>query len=98
MLREVLGVRELLKELGVALVEPMPLRVYNQAVLKPLGEEGASAKAKHVDVRIKFVIHHTKEGVLVPEYRDTEHIPADVLTKAVAGPRMNELRAQAGLH
>eukprot|EP00644_Phytophthora_capsici_P013639 jgi/Phyca11/117618/e_gw1.33.162.1 len=54
MTTELLGIRQLLKELGVAYVKPMSLSVDNQAALKQLDGGSASAKAKEIDVRIKF--------------------------------------------
>eukprot|EP00644_Phytophthora_capsici_P002201 jgi/Phyca11/62804/gw1.27.513.1 len=51
MATELLGIGQLLEELGVAYAKPMPLRVDNQAALKQLDGESASAKAKHIDVR-----------------------------------------------
>ncbi|CAI5730849.1 unnamed protein product [Peronospora farinosa] len=98
MARELLGVRELLQELNLKLEEPMPLRVDNQAALKQLDGERASAKAKHIDVRIKFVGCFTKRGIIKPEYRETGSMPADILTKALAAPRLDELRQVIGLN
>ncbi|KAG3083218.1 hypothetical protein PC121_g5800 [Phytophthora cactorum] len=86
MTREILGVRELVRELGVAYVMPMPLRVDNQAALKQLEGECASVKAKHVGVKIKFVGDYTSKGVLKPEYRESEYMPADLMTKPLAAP------------
>ncbi|GMF39429.1 unnamed protein product [Phytophthora fragariaefolia] len=50
MATELLGMRELLGELGVAFNSPLSLRVDNQAALKQLSGEGSSSKAKHIDV------------------------------------------------
>jgi hypothetical protein len=67
--QELLTVRELLNQLGVALVVSMHLRVDNQAALKQqLDGEKASSKVKHIDTRIIFVVHFTKTGVLKPDY------------------------------
>ncbi|POM72691.1 Polyprotein [Phytophthora palmivora] len=52
---ELLGIRELLGELGVKHEKPKPLRVDNQAAMKQLDGETAFAKAKHIDIRVKFV-------------------------------------------
>ncbi|OWZ13989.1 polyprotein [Phytophthora megakarya] len=98
MATKLLGVRELLGELNVILKVPMALRVDNQAALKQLDGEGVSAKAKHVDVRIKFVGDYTKRGILKPEYLEDEKMPADLLTKALETPRLSTLRSKIGLH
>ncbi|CAI5703008.1 unnamed protein product [Peronospora effusa] len=70
----------------------MPLRVDNQATLKQLDGERASAKAKHIDVRIKFVGDSTKRDIIKPEYRETGSMPANILTKALSAPKLDELR------
>eukprot|EP00644_Phytophthora_capsici_P001550 jgi/Phyca11/129118/e_gw1.81.185.1 len=85
---ELLGVRQLMEELGIAYKKPMSLRVFNQAMLKQLDGDGASAKAKHIDVHIKFVGCYTQNRLLKPEYRESEHKPADLLTKALDVPRL----------
>ncbi|OWY93240.1 polyprotein [Phytophthora megakarya] len=94
---ELLGIRKLLKELGVKNLEPTPPRVDNQAALKQLDGESSSKKAKHIDVRVKFVGHHTKKVVLKPEYRERAAMPADFMTKALDAPRLAELRIEIGL-
>ncbi|GMF18948.1 unnamed protein product [Phytophthora fragariaefolia] len=93
-----LGVRELLGELRVKHEVPMALRVENQAALKQLEGEGVSAKAEHVDVRIKFVGDYTKRGAPKPEYCEGENMPADGMTKAVEAPRTVALWGIVGLH
>ncbi|KAG6613467.1 Integrase catalytic core protein [Phytophthora cinnamomi] len=95
--QELLGFRELLNELSVPLVMPMPLRVDNQPALNQLNGEKASSKAKHIDTRIKFIVHFTKTGVLPPDYCEGKSMPADVLTKALPAPRLRELRGIVGL-
>ena len=50
-----LGLRELFGEIEMPCNEPMLIYVDNQAVISKLGGDGASARSKHIDVRIKFV-------------------------------------------
>ncbi|GMF44885.1 unnamed protein product [Phytophthora fragariaefolia] len=98
MATELLGVRELVGELGIEFSSPMSLRVDNQAALKQLDGEGSSSKAKHIDVRIKFVGAYTKMGVLKLEYLEGEKMPADIFTRALEAPRLADLRVHVGLH
>ncbi|KAE8915492.1 hypothetical protein PF003_g1041 [Phytophthora fragariae] len=70
----------------------------SQAALKQLDGEGAFAKTKHIDVRIKFVGDYTKRGVLKLEYREGERMPADLISQAVEAPRSVTLRSAVGLH
>ena len=94
---QMLEVRGLLHEIGLKCEELMILYVDNHAVLKQLGGDGSSAKSKHVDMRIKFVISRVKSGVLVPLYLESYNMPADLMTKAVAAPRLEEMRNLVGL-
>ncbi|KAE8979189.1 hypothetical protein PR003_g24643 [Phytophthora rubi] len=98
MATELLNVRELLGELVITHASLMLLRVDNQAALKQLGGEGASSKAKHIDVRIKFMGALANRGVLKAEYLESEKMPADVLTTALEAPRLADLRVIVGLH
>lgn len=76
---------------------PMSLKVDNQAALmKPAGE--SSLKAKHIDVRIKFVGSYAKRGILKTEYREGSYMPSDMMTKAPHAPELEELKTLVGLH
>ncbi|KAJ8556836.1 hypothetical protein ON010_g9130 [Phytophthora cinnamomi] len=96
--QELLGVRELVTEMGILCEDPMYLRGDNQAALKQLDGEKVSSKAKHIDVRIKFMVDYTKRGVLKTEYSEGERMPADMFTKVLAAPRLKELAELVGLH
>ena len=53
---DLLDIHELLQELSLKFEESMTLRVDTQADLKRFDGEKTSAKTKHIDVRIKFVV------------------------------------------
>ncbi|KAG3002237.1 hypothetical protein PC128_g21482 [Phytophthora cactorum] len=89
--QELLEMRGVLKELEIGLVQPMELRVDNQATLVHLESEKASFKAKQIDVRIMFVMCYTKRGVLKPVYCESKLMPADLLMKVLAAPSLNGL-------
>lgn len=95
---QMLGVRELFGEFGVKGNEPMILYLDHQAALKQLGGDGPTAKSKHVDVRIKIVSSHAKNGLLMPTYLESCRMPADLMTKTVPAPRLEELRVLVGLN
>ena len=94
---EMIGIKELLGEMGISCVTPMSLKVDNQAALKLLGGE-SSSKSRHIDVRIKFVGSHAKRGILKVEYCEGSCMPADLMTKALHPPRLEELKRLVGLH
>ena len=53
--KELLGVRNLLEEVGVHVELPMSAYVDNQAAIKQLENEATSSAQKRVDVTVKFV-------------------------------------------
>ena len=87
-----IGLRELLAEFEMNCNKPMVLYENNQAAPKHLEGDGASARSKHVDVRIKFVSSHTKSGILEPRYLESCFMPANLMTKAVPAPKLEELK------
>ncbi|KAG3011883.1 hypothetical protein PC121_g15390 [Phytophthora cactorum] len=95
--QKLLGIPGMLGEFRGTFMEPMALRVDNQPALKQLDGEKASSKAKHIDIRIKFVVHYTTCGVLKPDYCESKYMPAAVLTKALAAPRLSKLQVLVGL-
>ena len=57
--RELLGTNELLSELKIQVREPMSMWIDNQAAIKQLESEKSTSSANHVDIRFKFIFHHT---------------------------------------
>jgi hypothetical protein len=90
--RELLGLRELVRELHFAVSQPMPMPMDNQAAIKQLESEASMASAKHVDIRIKFICDYARRGIVEPKYVASRLMKADLLTKAFPAPRMAELR------
>ena len=53
--REMLGLREMLREVGLEPALPMQLHVTNQPAISQIVGEASSLKSKHVDVRLQFL-------------------------------------------
>ena len=53
--REIIGLRQMLMEIGMAPVVPMLMHVDNQAAISQIEGEASSSKAKHIDVKHKFI-------------------------------------------
>ena len=94
---DMIGIKYFLVEIGIDCIMPMSLKVDNQAALKQLAQE-SSSKAKHVDVRIKFVGSYANSGNLKTEYCEGSRMLADKMTKALYAPRLEELKVLIGLH
>ena len=53
--REMLGLRELVNEVGFQVAEPMCMMMDNQDAIQQLKFEDSMASSKHVDIRSKFI-------------------------------------------
>uniref|UniRef100_A0AAV1VBX8 Integrase catalytic domain-containing protein n=1 Tax=Peronospora matthiolae TaxID=2874970 RepID=A0AAV1VBX8_9STRA len=95
--RELLGIREMLGEVGMAPELPMTLHVDNQAAIRQLDGEATSMKAKHIDVRVKFVCDFVRRGVIKAQYVHTDEQLADALTKALDAPKLAAMRKLLGV-
>ena len=92
-----LGLKELFEELGVKTKTPIVLKIDNQAAIKQLKNEASAASAKHIDVKLKFLKDFTKRGVVEPEHVSSGNMVADLLTKTLHAPRIQELCRQIEL-
>ena len=52
-----------------------------------------SLKAKHIEVRVKFVCDVARCGVVLVQYVRSEQMLADLLTKALEATKLAKLRA-----
>ena len=89
--RQLLGIREMLCKIGKPSMLPMALHVDNQAALKQLAGEASSLKAKHSDVRLKFVHDYARRGLVAAQYVRSELQLTDLLTKALDAAELAEL-------
>ncbi|OWZ11064.1 hypothetical protein PHMEG_00015963 [Phytophthora megakarya] len=89
---ELLGVVECLKEIGIKMQEPAVLHVDNKVAIAQLEGKDSSGRAKHIDTRHKFVKDFVKKRVLNVKYCETHKMRADILTKQLPAPRLQEIR------
>ncbi|CAH0483071.1 unnamed protein product [Peronospora belbahrii] len=90
--RELHGIREALTEIGVTLTLPLTMHIDNQAAIVQIAGEATSTKAKHIDVRVKYLCEQARRGIVVPVYVKSELMLADVITKALDASKLVELR------
>ena len=91
--RELLGLREMLREVGVESKRPMQLRVDNQAAIAQIAGEASSLKAKHVDVRLKFLCDYSRRGIIAAIFVRSDQMLADLFMKALDATKLSTLRA-----
>jgi hypothetical protein len=90
--QEVLWLRGLLSELGLAPQEPSVLYGDNQSTVK-VSENGVrSERTKHVDIKYHFVTDVLERGDVKLQWIPTDRQQADILTKALAPPLHAALR------
>ena len=66
--RELLGLRQLFRELGIKIAEPMNFKMDNQAAIKQRESEKNTSSAKHVDILFKFIYHYAHAQVVQPNF------------------------------
>ena len=69
----------------------------NQEAIKQIESEKSTSSAKHVDISAKFICNYAKDGIVAPRFVKSQDMMADILTKSLPAPRMEELRAMFGL-
>ncbi|OWZ18540.1 Retrotransposon protein [Phytophthora megakarya] len=79
---EMLGIAELLVEIGLKVEMPYKLHVDNQAAIKQIQGEDMSGRAKHIDVRFKFVKDLSRKKALEVNYCESKAMRADILTRS----------------
>ncbi|GMF18322.1 unnamed protein product [Phytophthora fragariaefolia] len=89
---EMLDIVELLSEIGLKVKILYKLRVDNQAVIKQIEGAGTSGRAKHTDIRFKFIKDLPRNKGLEVSYCESKLMRADILTKTLPAPRLEELR------
>ena len=92
MARDLLGLRELLREIGMSPALPMKLYVENQAAISQISGEASSMKAKHIDVRFKYLCDFSRRGVIAAHYLRSEVMLADLMTKTHDAAKLTRLR------
>lgn len=69
--------------LGEVPTLPMLMHADNQAAINQIEVEASSLKAKHIDVRLKFVCDYARRDIFLAQYVRSEKMLADLLTKAL---------------
>nr|CCA28014.1 pol polyprotein putative [Albugo laibachii Nc14] len=88
---EMLGIIELLQDIGMAMQKQSIMRVDNQAAIAQIEGEDTSGRVKHSDVRYKFVKNLASKKVIKIQYCESKIMRADILTKVI------ELTAREGV-
>ena len=95
--QEAVWLQQLLEDMGVIKTEQITLFADNQGCLKLADNEGMSARTKHIDIRHHHLRDLVQHNVIKLEYCETNRMIANILTKSLSKPKLEELRAMIGL-
>ncbi|KAG3024865.1 hypothetical protein PC121_g24750 [Phytophthora cactorum] len=94
-------IRRLLCEILAATNETGPelkIREDNQSCIKMTKNPVNHGRAKHIDIKYHHIRDEVKRGEVKLEYCETSVMLADIMTKALPGPRHTDLTAALGIH
>jgi hypothetical protein len=97
LIKDVIWLRSIFTEAKLPYNNPTIIHVDNQAAIAQLEDESSPCKAKHMDIKLKFIKQHVKDGEIKPNYVETENQLADIFTKALPKPSFNTLKEKIGL-
>jgi hypothetical protein len=95
--KELLGIREIANEIGLEVCRPLELWCANQAAICQAKGEGSSGRAKHIDMRMKFIITCVKKNLIEIKHVLTVGMIATVLTKPLSKEKMRVAREMIGM-
>ena len=96
-IKEVLWIKNLLEELGLKINKPITINMDNQAAIRQLEGEESSARAKHIDIKLKFNKYYVSNGIIKLEYVPTSDQKADIFTKALPKISFEKFRSELNL-
>lgn len=94
--RELLWLRQLFKDMGIPLREPITMYEDNQGCIKLISGSG-SARSKHIDVCYHQIRDLLEKGLIKVYYCLSEEMLADILTKPLAREEFMELAKLLGM-
>ena len=95
--REAIWLKRLLGDLGLDSSGALVLNTDSQGAIQLGRNPIVSPRSKHIDVQHHFVRECEANGVIMLRYCDTEHMIADVLTKALARVKLERCRSGLGV-
>ena len=90
---ELIGLHQMLGEVGMAPVVPMLIHVDNQAAIIQIERDASSIKAKHIDVRHKYLRDLARRGIVTAQHVRSEVMIADLMTKALDATKLAALHS-----
>ena len=93
--QEVLYLRSLLEEMGVKSEGATVIQEDNQSRIKMCKNPVMQKRTKHIDIKHHFVRERVEDGTVELQYCAMEDMCADLMTKALAKPKLEKHRQEA---
>lgn len=90
--KDILWYQQLFVDLAIKLIKPTIIFSDNQGAIKLSKNAVFHKRSKHVDVRMHFIRDHQSKGNMLLQYIPTSNQPADMFTKALASPALNNCK------
>jgi hypothetical protein len=95
--RETVWLRQLLKELGVEQKNPTVIFEDNKGCISLTSNNRTDPRTKHINVKFHYTREQVANNTIRVEYKNTEDMLADPLTKPVPKPKFLSFRKQIGV-
>ena len=95
--QEIIWLRHLFSEIGFPVEGPSRLYVDNQSALAVAKNPEHHGRMKHLDLRYFWLRHAVDSNEIAVSYLPTSLMPADILTKSMHGPVIQECREKLGV-
>ena len=96
-LKELIWLHRFLKEIGYDVNDQNIIYCDNQSAIALAHNPEHHARTKHIDIQYHFVRNCVEDGTMRLEYRPTEDMVADGLTKALGPERHRKLARMMGM-
>ena len=95
--KEIIWLRHLFDELGYPLPSSSTLFIDNMSAVSVAKNPEHYGRMKHLDLRYHWLRNAVEDGYIAPEHISTHEMPADLLTKPLAAPKVAYFRELMGL-
>jgi hypothetical protein len=86
--------RQFLDELGFKQLTPTQIYEDNISAIHMVNNGNDHGRTKHIDIRYHYIRQMLLEKQVIMDYLDTNHMRADILTKALQSNQFRNFRAQ----
>lgn len=96
--KEAIWLQNFGRELDHDMAQPVQLQMDNQSAINLSHSDGYNQRTKHIDVRYHHLRDKVEDGTINISYVSTDENAADILTKAVSGPKTTLCSVKMGLN